>query len=98
MGNDEVTEGESKTAPGGFAWFSGPAPEACLHDSLSPSPVFGWGMATTDVILRREGERYDAILKNRRYPRLEWPTGKTIRFSNAFGPQGWMCRAIASAR
>jgi hypothetical protein len=40
-------------------------------------------MATIDVLVRREGERYYAILKDERYPTLQWTTGKTIRICTA---------------
>lgn len=53
-----------------------------------PRKLFRWDMATIDVIVRREGERYYAILKDERYPTLEWPTGKTIRISTAPGLLG----------
>lgn len=36
-------------------------------------------MATIDVIVRREGETYYAIIKDELYPSFDWPTGKTIR-------------------
>lgn len=45
--------------------------------------LFPFEMATIDVIVRREGGRYFAILKDERYPSFEWPTGKTIRISEA---------------
>jgi len=35
------------------------------------------------VIVRREGDRYYAILKDERYPTLDWTTGKTIRICSA---------------
>jgi hypothetical protein len=38
-------------------------------------------MATIDVIVRHEGGRYFAILKDERYPGFDWPTGKTIRIA-----------------
>lgn len=38
-----------------------------------------WDMATIDVILRKIGDHYYAIIKDERYPTLDWPTGKTIR-------------------
>lgn len=47
--------------------------------SHPPRKLFPWDMATIDVIIRREGDDYFAILKDERYPTLEWPTGKTIR-------------------
>lgn len=42
-----------------------------------------WEMATIDAIIRKVGDRYIAILKDERYPTLDWPTGKTIRISSA---------------
>ncbi|HZR19723.1 MAG TPA: glycoside hydrolase family 43 protein [Verrucomicrobiae bacterium] len=44
-----------------------------------PRKLFAWDMATIDVILRKEGDYYYAIVKDERYPTLEWTTGKTIR-------------------
>jgi hypothetical protein len=57
--------------------------------SSPPRRLFAWDMATIDVILRREGDQYYAILKDERYPTLDWPTGKTIRVcssSSLLGP------------
>ncbi|MGD9632003.1 MAG: glycoside hydrolase family 43 protein [Pirellulales bacterium] len=57
--------------------------------SSPPRRLFSWDMATIDVILRREGDRYFAILKDERYPTLDWTTGKTIRVAsspNLLGP------------
>ena len=54
-----------------------------------PRKLFGWNLATIDVIVRREGDRYYAILKDERYPTLDWTTGKTIRICsspNLLGP------------
>ncbi len=48
-----------------------------------PRRLFQWEMATIDVILRRDGDQYYAILKDERYPTLDWPTGKTIRLASA---------------
>lgn len=56
-----------------------------------PRKLFGFDMATIDVIVRREGDRYFAILKDERYPTLDWTTGKTIRICSApalLGPYG----------
>ncbi|HOQ04805.1 MAG TPA: hypothetical protein PKY88_06295 [Anaerohalosphaeraceae bacterium] len=47
--------------------------------SSPPKKLFGWDMATIDVIIRRAGEFYYAVIKDERYPTLDWPTGKTIR-------------------
>ena len=57
--------------------------------SSPPRRLFDWDMATIDVILRRVDGRYYAILKDERYPTLEWTTGKTIRIAtsdNLLGP------------
>ena len=51
--------------------------------SNPPRRLFDWDMGTIDVILRKQGERYYAIIKDERYPTLDWVTGKTIRISSA---------------
>ncbi len=59
--------------------------------SAPPRRLFKFEMATIDVIIRKEGDRYYAILKDERYPTLEWVTGKTIRIASApalLGPYG----------
>jgi len=48
-----------------------------------PRRLFSWEMATLDVIVRREGDQYFAILKDERVPTAETPTGTTIRVCNA---------------
>ena len=48
-----------------------------------PRKLFTWDMATIDVMVRREGDRYYALLKDERYPTLDWTTGKTIRMASA---------------
>jgi hypothetical protein len=53
-----------------------------------PQRLFPWDMGTIDVILRRQGERYFAFIKDERYPTLDWVTGKTIRISHAPSPFG----------
>jgi hypothetical protein len=47
--------------------------------SQPPRKLFQWDMATIDTIIRKEGDAYYAIIKDERYPTLEWATGKTIR-------------------
>ncbi len=42
-----------------------------------------WDMATIDTIIRPEDGRYYAIIKDERYPTLDWTTGKTIRICSA---------------
>jgi hypothetical protein len=46
-------------------------------------------MAAIDVSIYRRGGVYYAIIKDERYPTLDWPTGKTIRIcqaTNLLGP------------
>lgn len=59
--------------------------------TFSPTPqnLFDWNIGTIDVIIRKEGENYYAILKDEAYPTLYWVTGKTIRIArsnNLTGP------------
>jgi hypothetical protein len=51
--------------------------------SEHPTRLFDWDMATIDVILRKIGSNYYAIIKDEVYPTLYWTTGKTIRISKA---------------
>lgn len=51
--------------------------------SDTPAKLFDWNIGTIDVIIRRVGDQYFAILKDEAYPTLYWPTGKTIRISRA---------------
>jgi hypothetical protein len=51
--------------------------------SAPPHKLFPWDMATIDVILRPENGKYYAIIKDERYPTLDWPTGKTVRICRA---------------
>ncbi len=56
-----------------------------------PRRLFDLDMATIDAIVRKEADKYVAILKDERYPDFDWPTGKTIRISTAqslLGPYG----------
>ncbi|MFB6342942.1 glycoside hydrolase family 43 protein [Saccharicrinis sp. FJH62] len=57
-----------------------------------PHKLFEWNMGTIDVIIRKIEDTYYAILKDERYPTLEWVTGKTIRISssdNLLGPYSY---------
>jgi|SRR5579862_2457269 len=57
--------------------------------SNSPRRFFDWDMATIDVMVRRVDDTYYAIVKDERYPTLDWTTGKTIRIcrsTNLLGP------------
>jgi len=54
-----------------------------LTFSQPPRKFFAWDMATIDVIVRKEGEAYYAVVKDERYPTLDWTTGKTIRICRA---------------
>ena len=48
-----------------------------------PRKLFSWDMATIDVSIHKEGDKYYAIIKDERYPTLDWTTGKTIRICRA---------------
>lgn len=57
--------------------------------SPTPQKLFDLNMGTIDVIIRKEGDTYFAILKDEAYPTLYWVTGKTIRIArskNLTGP------------
>lgn len=51
--------------------------------SETPRRLFDWDMGTIDVIIRRAEGKYWAIIKDERYPTLDWPTGKTIRIASS---------------
>ncbi|RAV30894.1 glycoside hydrolase family 43 protein [Sinomicrobium soli] len=48
-----------------------------------PRKLFEWEFGTIDVIIRKAGDTYYAILKDETYPTLYWPTGKTIRIARS---------------
>lgn len=48
-----------------------------------PRRLFEWDMASIDVIIRKANDTYYAIIKDERYPSLEWVTGKTIRIASS---------------
>jgi hypothetical protein len=48
-----------------------------------PRKIFSWDIATIDVIFQPEGDACYAIIKDERYPTLDWTTGKTIRICRA---------------
>lgn len=57
--------------------------------SEPPRKLFDWDMATIDVVVRKVGDEYYAIVKDEHYPTLDWTTGKTIRIcraKNLLGP------------
>ncbi|MEN8254415.1 MAG: glycoside hydrolase family 43 protein [Verrucomicrobiota bacterium] len=54
-----------------------------------PRRLFDRDMGMIDVIIRKHAGRYHAIIKDERYPSLDWVTGKTIRICSSdslFGP------------
>jgi hypothetical protein len=59
-----------------------------LETFTRPRKLFQFDMATIDVIVRRSGDRWYALLKDERYPSFDWPTGKTIRVSSATSLEG----------
>jgi hypothetical protein len=54
-----------------------------LETFTAPRRLFSWDLATIDVIVRREGDRYFALLKDEAMPAFDWPTGKSIRVVSA---------------
>ena len=64
----------------------------------TPKKLFEWDMGTIDVFIRKIDETYYAILKDERYPTLEWTTGKTIRVcssENLTGPYSYPQESIS---
>ncbi len=60
-----------------------------LKNFSQPKRLFAFDIATIDVIVRKEGSKYYAIIKDEKYPDFSWPTGKTIRIcssDNLSGP------------
>lgn len=54
-----------------------------------PRRLFAFDRATIDVLVRRDGDRCYAILKDELWPTFAWPTGKSIRVAacdNLTGP------------
>lgn len=60
--------------------------------SEPPRKLFPWeNVATIDTIVRRVEDEYYAVIKDERYPTLDWVSGKTIRIaksSKLLGPYG----------
>jgi hypothetical protein len=57
--------------------------------SDTPRRLFSWEMATIDVNIHKVDGIYYAIIKDERYPMLDWTTGKTVRIcesTNLLGP------------
>lgn len=60
-----------------------------LKTFTDPKRLFDFEIATIDTIIRKEGSRYYAFIKDEKYPDFSWPTGKTIRVctaDNLLGP------------
>ena len=51
--------------------------------SDTPRKLFSWDMATIDVNIHKEGDSYYALIKDERYPTLDWTSGKTVRICKA---------------
>jgi hypothetical protein len=48
-----------------------------------PRRLFAFDRATIDVLVRRDGDRCYAVLKDELWPTFDWPTGKSIRVAAA---------------
>lgn len=71
-----------------------------LMTFTEPRRLFDHQLATIDVIVRREGDRYFAFLKDERYPSFDWPTGKTIRMAvseSLTGPFGELLPPLSAS-
>ena len=53
-----------------------------------PRRLFNFDLATIDVIIRKEGPKYYAIIKDEKYPDFSWSTGKTIRICSSYNLLG----------
>jgi hypothetical protein len=63
-----------------------------------PARLFGFEMGTIDVIIRKEGAFYYAILKDECEATAEWTTGKSVRVSvsrNLTGPYSYPSASIS---
>jgi len=63
-----------------------------------PNRLFNWDMGTIDVIIRRDNNTYYTILKDEKYPTLEWVTGKTIRIAQSdslLGPWSYPSQPVS---
>ena len=54
-----------------------------LFTFSQPRRLFAFDRATIDVLVRREGDRCYAVLKDELWPTFAWPTGKSIRVAAA---------------
>ncbi|MFA5814852.1 MAG: hypothetical protein WC865_04460 [Bacteroidales bacterium] len=59
-----------------------------LTFGIIPERLFEWDIATIDASIRKVNDTYYAIIKDERYPTLEWVTGKTIRISSSASLSG----------
>ncbi|MGL1957139.1 MAG: hypothetical protein OCD00_07475 [Colwellia sp.] len=48
-----------------------------------PNMLFDWDIGTIDVFIRQAEGKYWAIIKDERYPTLDWVTGKTVRIASS---------------
>lgn len=65
-----------------------------------PKRLFPYDMASIDVIIRKEGSTYYAIMKDEKYPDFDWPTGKAIRIArseNLLGPYSMPSAKISAS-
>ncbi|MCK5908311.1 MAG: glycoside hydrolase family 43 protein [Flavobacteriales bacterium] len=66
--------------------------------SDTPQKLFEWDMGTIDVFIRKIQGKYYAIIKDERYPTVEWTTGKTVRISSSdslLGPYSYPSNPIS---
>ncbi len=51
--------------------------------SAYPERLLPWDMGTIDVFIRKAEGKYWAVIKDERYPTLDWVTGKTVRMASS---------------
>lgn len=54
-----------------------------LTTFTEPKRLFQYDIATIDVIVRKIGGRYYAVIKDELYPSFDWTTGKAIRIASS---------------
>lgn len=79
-----TTSQEKGRVPGNFSWANMRTFYVTTKDFKSfsdPRRLFPFDLPTIDVILRKDGDLYYAILKDEGFVSHDHPTGKTIRIS-----------------
>lgn len=79
-----TTSQEKGRVPGNFSWANMRTFYVTTKDFRTfsnPKRLFQFDLPTIDVIIRKDGDLYYAILKDEGFVSIDHPTGKTIRIS-----------------